>query len=120
MQLHISMPNICVELHSGHEHNLWVSLPSWQPRASLHGGVNALEIGLLETCGRKAGGSALSCLCLWDLAAGEKGLQHLLEAGPTTNLAVQLKRGGIILDFLFIQHFTQLFRQPDSNESFHG
>lgn len=56
----------------------------------------------------------------WDLVAGEEGLQHLLEAGPTTSLAIQLKRGGIILNFLFIQRFTQLFRQHDCNESFHG
>lgn len=76
-------------------------------------------MGLLETYGRKAGFST-ELSPAWDLMYGDEGLQYLLEAGPATRLAIQLKRGGIILDLSFIQHFTQLFRQHNSSESFNG
>lgn len=49
------------------------------------------------------GGFSTELSLPWDLVAGKEGLQH-----PTTSFAIQLKKKGIILDFSFIQHFTQL------------
>lgn len=113
--LHISMPSICMETLSGHEHDLWVSLPSWEQRPFPHGGVQALELGLLETW-EESGGFSTELSLASDLVAWDRGLQHFLEGVSS----ISLKRGGITLDFWFIQHIIQLFRQPLCNGTFHG
>lgn len=90
--LHISTPNIRMETHSGHEHDLC----SQQPRLFPHGGVGD---GVTGDMWEESGGFSTELSLAWDLVAGDRGLQHFLESGPPISLVMWLKRGGIMLDF---------------------